>query len=486
MARPAIRHPLSGFSLMASAIFSATQLEHAHLSIDQWHIVRGDAWCVLGRNGSGKQYIDQLLLNTLENYSCSSVERALAEDQIRLVSFEAQQAIYENELRLAATDLLPEEETATRARDFLPEAEWHNTLIDTLGLRHRLDRQYRQLSTGESRKLLVAQAILEGAELLILDNPFDSLDGEACGHLSNALEAALELGITLVLLLSNRQDIPHWCQSFAAVKEGHFLLLGTREQGQIDEAVDAVFAAENREQPDWPDSLSGLNDYKHDHLVELRHCNVSFGGVQIIQNLSLKVAPLQHTLVTGGNGSGKSTLLGLITGDCPQCYSNDISVLGYTRGSGESVWDIKRDIGLVSNDLHRRYRVQCTTLAAVCSGFFDSIGIYDAVGEQQQDIAEQWLAAAGLAGRSKDRFQALSYGEQRLVLIARALVKSPLLLILDEPTQGLDEINRLRVMNLLETLNQRQHTTVIYVSHRRDEHLPLFTQHLHLEQAQTT
>lgn len=471
---------------MKPTLFSVQQLEHPHLSIDHWKIELSDSWCVLGRNGSGKQYIDQLLLNTLQGYACANLERGLAEDRIRLVSFEAQQAIYENELRLAATDLLPEEETATRARNFLPETEWNNPLIEILGLKDRLDRSYRQLSTGESRKLLVAQAILEGAELLILDNPFDSLDFEACQHLNNALEAALALNITLVMLLSNRQDIPAWCQSFAAVKEGHFLLLGNRDQGQIDDAVDAVFAADNREQPDWPDSLRGLNNFDHEHLVELRHCNVSFGGVPIIKDLSLQVAPLQHTLVTGGNGSGKSTLLGLITGDCPQCYSNDISVLGYTRGSGESVWDIKREIGLVSNDLHRRYRVQCTALTAVCSGFFDSIGIYDAVGEQQRHIAKQWLRAAGLDGRGNDRFQALSYGEQRLVLIARALVKSPLLLILDEPTQGLDEINRLRVMNLLETLNQRQHTTVIYVSHRRDEHLPLFKQHLHLELAQTT
>ena len=138
-------------------------------------------------------------------------------------------------------------------------------------------------------------------------------------------------------------------------------------------------------------------------------------------------------------------------------------------------------MGIVSSELHRLYRVRCDALTVVCSGFFDSIGVYDTVNEVQAGIARQWLTAAGLGGRDTDPFHQMSYGEQRLVLIARALVKSPLLLVLDEPTQGLDELNRARVLNLLTTLEARRHTTLIFVSHRQDEHLPLFQQHLHLQ-----
>ena len=224
-----------------------------------------------------------------------------------------------------------------------------------------------------------------------------------------------------------------------------------------------------------------LSDYPFEHLVALNDCTVSFGGKTVLDHINFTIAPLQHTLITGENGAGKSTLLGLITGDCPQCYSNDVSVLGHKRGSGESVWDIKHLMGIVSSDLHRRYRVRCNVLTVVCSGFFDSIGVYEAISEHQQTIARQWLTAAGLGDRASNGFQTLSYGEQRLVLIARALVKSPLLLVLDEPTQGLDELNRNRVLDLLRTLDARQHSTVVFVSHRADEYLPMFKQHRHLK-----
>ena len=205
------------------------------------------------------------------------------------------------------------------------------------------------------------------------------------------------------------------------------------------------------------------------------------GGRSILQDLSLNIAPLQHTLVTGENGAGKSTLLGLITGDCPQCFSNDVSVFGYRRGTGESVWEIKRHLGLVSNDLHRRYTVRCDVLAAVCSGFHDSIGVYDPVSDFQVRLAREWLAAVGMEAKASLPLHSLSYGEQRLVLIARAMVKSPLLLVLDEPTQGLDEMNRGRILDFLTSIEARRHSTLLFVSHRQDEHLPLFRQHIHLK-----
>lgn len=462
-------------------MLTITQLHHPSLEIDSWKIAPGDSWCVLGRNGSGKQLIDKVLTGTLKDVAPSTIDNRFPEDTLHLVSFETQQAVYEREMKLAANDLLADDEPGTRAADFLPADKLDDPLVDTLHLRHRLESPYRLLSTGESRKLLVARAILTGARCLVLDNPFDSLDPSACAALSSALSEATHMGIAVILLLSNRQDIPEWCGSIALVAGGIFKVLGKAHTPEVDAAIANALSSEHLPQPDWPESALELTDYPHAQLVFLNSVNVSFGGSAVLRDITLSIAPLQHTLITGDNGAGKSTLLGLITGDCPQCFSNDVTVLGHRRGSGESVWDLKHHMGIVSNDLHRRYRVNCTALTAVCSGFFDSIGVYDAVNEHQQAIARQWLAAAGLAGREQDRLQSMSYGEQRLVLIARALVKSPLLLVLDEPTQGLDEINRQRVMDLLETLDRRRHSTVVFVSHRRDEHLPLFRQHLHLQ-----
>lgn len=449
------------------------------LSVADWHIQTGDAWCVVGPNGAGKQYVDQLLLGDLQGDAADSVTHTLPPNSISLVSFEQQQEIFEREMKLAATDLLPESETATLTADFLPPESLDAPLIDALNLRHRLQSPYTQLSTGESRKLLIAQSILTGSGLLVLDNPFDSLDPSACASLSEALRTVWQEGTTLVLLLSNRNDLPNWCQSLVIVSDGNLRNLGPLHAAAAQEALDQLFAPV--EQPDWPEQVMHLDQFAHDFIVDIRDATVRYGDKLVFKNLTFQLAPLQHALVTGDNGSGKSTLLGLITGDNPQCYSNRVEVLGYSRGGGESIWELKRQMGIVSSELHRLYRVRCDALTVVCSGFFDSIGVYDTVNEVQVRIARQWLHAAGLAGREADPFHRMSYGEQRLVLIARALVKSPLLLVLDEPTQGLDELNRSRVLNLLTTLEARRHTTLIFVSHRLDEHLPLFQSHFHLQ-----
>ena len=459
-------------------MISIRDFQHPNLSIPSWDIKTGQSWCVIGPNGAGKQFIDRVLMGKLPGKTPGAVQFSVALDAIQLVSFEEQQAVFEKEMKKAATDLLPDSETATQALEFLPEGSVDDPLLDILNLRHRLHSNYTQLSTGESRKLLIARAILTGARLVIVDNPFDSLDEAACQQLSRALESVANQGTTLILLLSNRGDMPAWCDQLAVLDQGTLQSVGKNAEASATEALATLFRPPP--QPEWPEQVHRLADFDKAYIIDIRDASVRYGEKTVLDRLSLQVRHLEHTLITGENGAGKSTLLGLITGDNPQCYSNTVNVLGYQRGQGESVWELKQHMGIVSSDLHRLYRVRCDVLSAVCSGFFDSIGIYDQVNELQARIASQWLAAAGLEGREKDRFTDLSYGEQRLVLIARALVKSPLLLVLDEPTQGLDELNRGRVMHLLETLEARQHTTVIFVSHRRDEYLPLFKQHRHL------
>lgn len=450
------------------------------LNIPDWRIYAGQGWCVFGRNGSGKQLVDRLLVGELVT-EAGLVDRKIAVVDIALISFESQQAVYEHERRLAATDLLTYDETGTRVADFLPAGTLSDPLIDQLNLRHRLQAFYRELSTGESRKLLVLKVLLENSRLLVCDNPFDGLDPDAVAAISSALEHAIKRGVAVVLLLSNRSDIPAWVTCFGYVDGGVLAVLNaaSREQALIE--LGECVAEITQAQPGIPDDAMPLAHYDAAFIAELTHCTVRYGGRPVIYDLSFSIVPLQHTLVTGENGAGKSTLLGLITGDCPQCFSNDVTVFGHRRGTGESVWDIKRHLGLVSNDLHRRYTVRCDVLTAVCSGFHDSIGLYDPLSDFQMRLGRQWLAAVGMEAKASLPFHSLSYGEQRLVLIARAMVKSPLLLVLDEPTQGLDEINRDRILNFLTTIEARRHSTMLFVSHRQDEHLPLFRQHLHLK-----
>ena len=450
------------------------------LKLPAWQICTGEGWCIFGRNGSGKQLLDRLLVGELAT-EAGSVDRKIAIADIALISFESQQAVYEQERRLAATDLLADDESGTRVADFLSAETLDDPLIDQLNLRHRLHAFYRELSTGESRKLLVLKALLEEARLLVCDNPFDGLDPDAVTAISIAFEHAIERGVAVVLLLSNRSDIPSWATCFGYVEDGALTVLNTASREQAVLELGECITEIRQSQPGIPDDAIALAHYDAAFIAELKHCTVRYGGRPVIHDLSFSIAPLQHTLVTGENGAGKSTVLGLITGDCPQCFSNDVTVFGHRRGTGESVWEIKRHLGLVSNDLHRRYSVRCDVLAAVCSGFHDSIGLYDPVSDFQIRLGREWLAAVGLEAKASQPFQSLSYGEQRLVLIARAMVKSPLLLVLDEPTQGLDEINRDRILNFLTIIEARRHSTLLFVSHRQDEHLPLFRQHLHLQ-----
>jgi molybdate transport system ATP-binding protein len=177
----------------------------------------------------------------------------------------------------------------------------------------------------------------------------------------------------------------------------------------------------------------------------------------------------EHTLIEGPNGSGKSTLLEMISGDHPQAYSNDLHLFGRRRGSGETVWDIKKNVGLVSSKLHREYRVGGSVEEVLISGLFDSIGLYQPPEPSQRARARAWLDWLELGIRPVDAFRELSFGQQRFVLIARAAIKVPPLLIMDEPTSGLDPDNRERALDLIASLCTQQKSTVLMVTHRDDE-----------------
>lgn len=459
-------------------MINIVNFEHDKLAIKQWQLLENENWCVLGRNGSGKQYFNQLLIGELLPTSCEQLALP-PNDKVVIISFEAQQDIYEAVLEKVSPDYADINQAMIKAKNFLPENKWHDPLVTEFGLSQRLDTSYLQLSTGESRKLLILQAIFQGVDLLVCDNPFDSLDIASCTALSSAFARLSQAGITIVLLLSNRQDIPPWFDNIAFIERGQFSVLGNLTDDSTKHQLDALLTPAADDIP-WPDTVQQLADYHHTFLVELIQCTVRYGGVSVFEDINVTIKPLQHTLITGANGSGKSTLMQLITGDCPQCYSNNIHVLGYKRGSGESIWELKAQMGIVSAELHRQYRVSVDLLTVILSGFYDSIGLYQAATQKQLTIAAQWLDKIGLFAQRHQLFQQLSYGEQRLVLIARALVKSPYLLILDEPTQGLDELNRHRVLNFLEHLATQKHSTMLLVSHRQDELLSIFEQHIKL------
>ena len=207
-------------------------------------------------------------------------------------------------------------------------------------------------------------------------------------------------------------------------------------------------------------------------LVEMRGVNVGWEEKKVLVNLNWTLNKNESWLIRGPNGSGKTTFLELITGDNMQVFSNDIKIFGARRGTGETIWDIKKKLGIVSYRLHVEYRmVGASLLAVIVSGFKDSIGLYEKATDVEIAAAKKWLELGGFKGREGESFNNLSYGEQRAILILRAVVKAPQILILDEPCHGLDESFRQKILDLIELIAQNGTTATLHVTHDPTEAL---------------
>jgi molybdate transport system ATP-binding protein len=408
-----------------------------------------------GPNGSGK----------------SSLARALAErvPGAQLLSAESQQAFYEAQLDSDEGNFRQGADTSTKVSELLGARARQHALFAAFRLEPLWDRGYRLLSTGEGRKALLLRAVLAEPALLVLDDPFEGLDAESRAELAAAIVHIASSVPVLVVGSFRATRSPFALQALTSVlkvEQRRVVLCGTPQ------AWLASDTALERPRPAPPVHLGSFYEPldPSQPLVQLRRGRVQYGEHVVFDALDFSVRAGQHTLIEGPNGSGKSTLLEMITGDHPQAYSNDLYLFGRRRGSGETVWDIKRNVGLVSARLHRDYRVGGSVEDVLMSGLFDSIGVYREREPSHRVRALAWLEWLELDGvEPRTAFRELSFGQQRLVLIARAAIKLPPLVVMDEPTTGLDEDNRTRVLELVESLCTQHKSTVLFVTHRDDE-----------------
>lgn len=349
-----------------------------------------------------------------------------------------------------------------------------------------LDKYIISLSSGELRKFQLTKALLAAPRVLIMDNPFIGLDQQTRNQLSDLLRSLIdETDLQVVLVLSKTDDLPDFITHVIPVEDldvqskmerGAYLAQRVLPScGQLTEDK-AVCIASLPERPE-----ARLASLQGDEIVHCRHVDIRYGNRHILSALDWTVRRGEKWALYGENGAGKSTLLSLVCADNPQSYACHIELFGRKRGSGESIWEIKRHIGYVSPEMHRAYLKDLPAIDIVASGLNDSVGLYVRPKPEQRAICETWMHLFGI-GHLKDRtFLTLSSGEQRLCLLARAFVKDPELLILDEPLHGLDDANRQLVREIIDTFAQRKDKTLIMVTHYMEELPSCITHHLHLK-----
>lgn len=342
-----------------------------------------------------------------------------------------------------------------------------NPWLERLGLSKHLDTGFRFLSNGEVRKALLLMALHRSPEALVFDEFLEGLDAASRAQWPGILEE-LSQHMSLLFLTSRQSNVPQWM-----TRRLH--RVGT--QWLPEAPADATLLGHREALPaSWLEEFSRRASVET--VVEASGLICRYGERVIFEGLHWEVRPGQHWLLTGPNGCGKTTLLSMVVGDHPQAYQPGLRILGTPRGSGESIWDIKKHFGLVGSDLQRRQLSSCTGLAVVCSGFYDTIGLYQEVPRDRLNLARDFLELFGLEALGKRYVDEMSYGELRLLLILRALVKAPQALMLDEPTQGLDDRQRGRVHELIEAIMEKTPCQILLVSHDPEERPKGLTHHL--------
>lgn len=450
-----------------------------------WRFEFGQQWACLGPNGAGKTSLANVLSGIASHFSGDlEFGEAIEQQGVAYVCFEQQKALCERDKKLDDSEFRSDaSDPGTPVRHVIlgnrsPGADF-DYWTERLNMRHILDRGLRFISTGETRKTLLVRALLSRPGLLILDSPLDGLDRDSQREMHSVLAELLASPQAVLLLCRQIDDIPVGITHVLALEAGRPLACGERETTLADARVRALMNPPIAPFAQLPDPAPRPYELPAQHpLLVLRNVAVKYGELQVLQDVNWTFARGDHCLVSGPNGCGKSTLLSLVTGDNHKAYGQDITLFGLRRGSGESVWDIKQKYGVLDTALHLNWVRGMKVVEVVISGFFDSNGLYDDWGDAQLERAEQWLAALGLRSISRDSFDALSFGMQRMALLARAMVKSPAILLLDEPSLGLDGHHRQLLLAAIDHIAEHSDTQIIFVSHSAGERPHCLNQHL--------
>lgn len=471
---------------MSITIHQCAITKHNTVLVDpvSWTPTNRSSWLITGKAKSlfGKALSGTLDFEPEKNGFYSNTYK----DSTFFVSFEYAQRILEFERKNDDSDYTDGGIDIGRTpRKLISELSGHllldkHPLVQNFGLLSILDQGIKYLSTGEIKKTLLCSAFLKKPELLILDDPFDGLDSGSSHFLHQQLLTG-KGSYTLILVMDAHKEIPPYIDTILQIDEQGITWSGTPENfkraeqiGMSDSATGNAAITDAAFSPTFSKSRLHVSydiQESSDTLVEFRNVTVSWSGRDVLKDITWTLKKGEHWQIRGPNGSGKTTFLELITGDNPQAYSNEVYLFGQKRGSGETLWDIRKKIGLVSWKLHSEfgYFGSMPVEHVLLSGLHDSIGLYTDTSDTEKELVKEWLSASRFPISGTDRFDSLTYGEQRAVLVLRAALKLPLILILDEPCHGVDLDQQQIILHMLETIAVQGYSTILHVTHNPEE-----------------
>ncbi len=445
--------------------------EPLNFSLDE-----GESIAIIGRNGSGKSMLVDMITGKHPVFP-DSIRYAFTEpyNNLKHITFRDtyggdNDRTYFLQQRWNQTEIDEEtptvgsklEEAFLLAGEDTPERRaFQRHLYELFNLEDLLDKYIILLSSGELRKFKLTANLFSNPKVLIIENPFIGLDAETRDQVKDLLKTLRdEQGIQLILVLSKMDEVPDYIERVIKMDQLHFVSdIKVKTDFDFDHCPHAIQVKQENPVPPIPQEV-----------IRFNHVTIRYGERTILKDLNWVVLKGEHWALSGQNGSGKSTLLSLVCADNPQSYACDISLFGHKRGTGESIWDIKKHIGYVSPEMHRSYKQNIPAIQIVASGLKDTIGLYYKPTKEEKNLCIEWMNVFGIKHLADRKFLEMSSGEQRLVLLARAFVKFPDLLILDEPLHGLDLCNRNRVKKIVDRyMYEDPNRTLIYVTHYENE-----------------
>lgn len=455
-----------------------------------FQVKSGEHWALVGRSGSGKSALLEAIAGKL-SISKGEVEHPLLDPVVaagreadplfnwhRLVAYVSARHHFRSlsntsnfyyQQRYNSSD----SEDAVKVEEYIerigtnsrPGYWTSQRVVDALRLAPLMDKQLIKLSNGETKRLLIAAALLKNPVLLLLDNPLTGLDVAMREYLNKLLLEIGRSGIHMIIATSP-SEVPDVVTHVA-----------TLDKGKVVEAIEAssfspaalLSAHSAIDAEALGPLLTDAGKRSYETIVGMRNVVVRYGERTVLEGVDWLVKPGERWALLGHNGAGKSTLLSLINGDNPQAYANDIVLFDKKRGSGESIWDIKRNIGFVSPELFQYFPNTSSCLQVIESGFYDTLGLFRPSDPARREVARAWMRLLRIEQVAGKLLRNVSASTQRLCLLARALVKNPPLLIFDEPCQGLDAEQQDHFKRVINSLCRNSDVTLIYVSHYQNE-----------------